>query len=149
VNREIKFRGKSKRTEEWIYGDLIQDLTANRFAIVPQETGDFNYYDYEIIPETRGQYTGETDKNKKEIYEGDLILFQKFANWDDNNEKLKRCLGKVKFLEGCFMWEVIKSSNFNKFFPIHRNEPLNHTCGTWGLEVIGNIYENPELLEDK
>ncbi|EAF4791734.1 hypothetical protein C0U50_02595 [Listeria monocytogenes] len=71
------------------------------------------------------QYTGLKDKNGKKIFEGDV-------GWDEHNE----CYGIVKFEEGKFLyvWENIA-------------EDLQEVAD--GIEICGNIHENPELLEEK
>ena len=118
--REIKFRGKHIETGRWVYGYYV--CTHNRHRIIYEDYEGF-YCEEEVIPETVGQYTGLKDKNGKEIYEGDIILFNNFGD----------TLDKVVYSSGCF-----------------------HTSGRGYLldkireiEVIGNIYENPELLEEK
>lgn len=64
MNREIKFRGKSKRTREWVYGDLLQPTEiCDIYEISNCESIDGTRY--EVIPETIGQYTGLHDKNRK------------------------------------------------------------------------------------
>ena len=93
------------------------------------------------------QFTGLHDKNGKEIYEGDIILFQKFSNWDD--ESMKRHKATVIFKEGCFMWEILEFGKKSVTYYANATEPLRNTNSIWGLEVIGNIYENQELLENK
>ncbi|HBM4033901.1 TPA: hypothetical protein LWL02_002451 [Listeria innocua] len=78
---------------------------------------------YKVRPETVGQYTGLKDKNGKKIFEGDV-------GWDEHNE----CYGVVKFEEGKFLyvWENIA-------------EDLQEVAD--GIEICGNIHENPELME--
>lgn len=72
------------------------------------------------------QYTGLKDKNGKEIYEGDILRHNREAY-----------IGKVWFCDGCFMTDC---EGFG-------NQPMNDLDLGW-IEVIGNIYENPELLKE-
>lgn len=136
MNREIKFRGKGIADNEWYYGDLIQ-----------VESGRVHYFiiqDYEIkeeriklntcaspevVPETVGQHTGLDDKNGKEIYEGDIVqgLFA-----DQEEPEIK---GQVIYSNGQASYIVIASNNDEWELGYLDN-----------LEVIGNIYDNPELL---
>jgi len=74
------------------------------------------------------QYTGLKDKNGDEIYEGDIV---KATSDQYENENF---VGKVIFDEGCFLTWINK----------------NDIRGIWGeddIEVVGNIFENPELLK--
>lgn len=75
------------------------------------------------------QYTGLKDINQKEIYEGDLVKFR-------SQMKKKNLIGEVKYICAGFYVECIKDG------ALHR---LDGDC--YSEEVIGNIYENPELIE--
>lgn len=128
MNREIKFRGKTNEMNSWwTYGNLvICDNGDYQIGNCPKY-GDI-YYRNEVIAETVGQYTGLHDKNGKEIYEGDVV------------EITRPCIlekGEVRFINGCF---TIKSKD--TLLMLYQCEINN-----FKLKVIGNIYENKELLE--
>lgn len=134
--RKIKFRGKSE-DGKWYYE--IYDNKNNPFRIQSVKEihkivfwhslncGIGRWDAVEVIPETIGQYTGLKDKNEKEIYEGDILLW--------HNKKYV-----VKFQNGMFYASV---EEFNK--DIHGGYPLwslvkyhdEQDCGV----IVGNIYE--------
>ena len=81
----------------------------------------------EVIPETVGQYTGLTDKNGKEIFEGDIVKGK------DNSDKDIKVCGYVDFMNGSF---VVAGDLITRYRWVD-----------YELEVIGNIHDTPELLE--
>ena len=122
----IKFRGKSKKTVEWLYGDLIRNVEG-AFAIVPPyEISMNNYYrNYVVDKETIGQYTGLKDKNGREIYEGDILCYRdaKFQT-------------HIVYHNGGFYFSHFGGTTFTA---IGDHEINKYT-------VVGNIYDNKELL---
>ena len=125
--RTIKFRAKAYRVngDIWIYGDLRHHK--GDVCIFKQEgiSGE------QVKRETIGQFTGLLDKNGREIYEGDIIRFvngQKKVNgeWVDNE-----FINTVKYSEGRFYGISGLSKVLNS------------------VEVIGNIYDNPDLITFK
>ena len=126
--REIKYRGLNEETGEWVYGwytKLVEGI--RRFdAIIADVDGELTRF-YIHNKETIGQYTGLHDKNGKEIYEGDLIKYGSDAPLE------------VIYRESCFCYN--QKSRYISRLQIFDN--INK------IEVIGNIHENPELLEGR
>lgn len=132
MGRIIKFRGKTETNfpdnkgnilipkDKWIYGGIVYDV--DRVWI------DMPYYGQILVnKETVGQYTGLKDENEVEIYEGDIVLITRPCILEK---------GEVKFINGCF---AIKSKD--TLLMLYQCEINN-----FKLEIIGNIYDNPELL---
>lgn len=120
--REIVFRGKRTDTGEWVFGYLADEAYIN----------DINTIDLssiEVDPDTVGQYTGLKDRDGKEIYEGDLLLF----------------VGMV--------WEVGYNENLASFVLCTEygigSTPLGEMIRSFDFKISGNIHDNPELLEDE
>ena len=141
--REILFRGKRKDNGEWIEGSLlVLDADSGYYFITePFESAstlpvrDLIYNHTHLVdPETVGQFTGLTNKNGVKIFEGDIVI--------DKEGCLYKVFLQEKYYE--FSFECIKSDN--KFL-------VNAKWALWSLprskdlEVIGNIFDNPELVE--
>lgn len=134
--REILFRGKLKadngehKKDDWVYGDLVRTKDGDTVKT-------FIYGFGEVDPETVGQFVGLTDKNGKRIYEGDIL--------DDT----KGTYGIVKFnpIISCFIGELVDgTSEYLNWAFLNKGDPTRQTQ----LEltsIIGNIYDNPELIE--
>ena len=141
--REILFRGKRIDTGEWVYGVPLIGLTFGVFMVWIESEAKRGRWELslrdvvrqaEVIPETVGQYTGLKDKKGKDIFEGDIA-----------NHKDYECFGKVVFSDDelAFVFLVVTGSN-NKG-PTTEFEWLYEYAD--GLEVIGNVHDNPEVTE--
>lgn len=143
MSREIIFRGKSEVTNEWVYGSLVKVGNESHIAGFDEVDLDGHHLSYcsdrPVFTKqgTIGQFTGLCDNNGKEIYEGDILMC--IGQREDN--KGCKYLRKVLFKNGSFCMSVpeygVNSSLYNHVV----NGKLN-----W--EVIGNIYDNPELMEE-
>lgn len=132
--RKIIFRAKSVEDGKWVYGDLNHTSEFETY-IVPQyrEYGEI-YNDGIMIDEkTVGQFVGLHDKNRKEIYEGDIIkmlrgIYKVVWSISDVSFRLERWITKE---------DGVKEVSFF-ITPYHESY----------VEVIGNIIDNPELIEN-
>ena len=132
--REILFRGIIKNDNsrykrgQWAIGDLVRLQGGN--------DGKPHIYGCgEVFAETVGQYTGELDKNGTKIFEGDIVDVK--YNIDYVGVAKERIgMFRVVFHNGCFMKAKIEGCG------------LYHFISTDEHTVIGNIYDNPELLKE-
>jgi len=128
--REIEFRGKWGSNGKWIYGSLVAKRSGERLISSYNKMLEFegNY----VRPKTVGQYTGMEDKNGNKIFEGDILKSEK--NNPENPHDPFVDIGAIRWQNGCF-W----------FGCIDRIDVMIEA--TEDFEVIGNIHDNPELLE--
>lgn len=140
MNREIKFRGRDKGN--WHYGDLVQEIRHNDNKLFDGTMTHIRNFEYKngsyigdifpVNPNTIGQYTGLHDKNGKEIYEGDIVYCQ---------TKYGKAKAIIKFIDGKFV------AYWNSAITHPQN---GHHIACYDInkkfEVIGNIYDNLELL---
>ena len=123
--REILFRGKDFSgviNHNWCFGSL--DTTENDRAIIIYSDRFGNKCRIFVDPSTIGEYTGLKDKNGKMIFEGDIVTMPKYGSGKHKSV--------VYFKNGKF---AVNGSNYNFKDICPRN-----------MEVIGNIYDNPEFL---
>ena len=145
--REILFRGQTRRYGEkvrlngekiksnWVYGGIFPQNKGGDFAIIYQQEPTIKKYP--VYADTVGQYTGMKDKNGTKIFEGDILILNDMDGskgiyevfWDGNNGKFAIAQnGNRNYVED---FELFERNEYFKLFM-----------------VIGNIYDNPELLEE-
>lgn len=131
--KTIKFRGKSINKGKWLFGDLMHDNIGGIY-IFPIETENL-YKENAVTIRTIGQYTGLKDINGVEIYEGDIIFSKKYD--------CKGVLHKIEYSDenAMFIAKPIQGCDFD-FCQIRQDWILKYE-----KEVIGNIYDNPEILK--
>lgn len=136
--RTIKFRAKSEQGE-WIIGHYVGKPSMDEVCILPFQNVNYHigYINdsecYYCIADTIGQFTGLYDKNGKEIYEGDIL------HLDANNR-----LYEVTFENGMFYasFKECDEGFFGGFLLLTITKDEDLKC-----EIVGNIYDNPELLK--
>jgi len=138
--RTIKFRGKDSNGN-WHYGDL-EHSPIGKFCRI-HEYWDNGLYksQYDVKPATVGQYTGLTDKNGMEIYEGDIVSHPwKDPIFGDLVETGQFVHSTICFNNGAFVVNYRLQGEY-----IYLQDFVRLKC----LEVVGNIHDNPELLGEK
>lgn len=129
--REILFRGKRRDNDEWVYGSL---QVFKGYSIFDKYVWK-NFFT--VNHQTVGQYTGLLDKNGKKIFEGDIISVTGLTpnpTWDYTS-----VTGVVRWTGGAFEVEGVENDDYTPYGWLH------DSCAIC-REVIGNVYDNPELL---
>ena len=125
--REHKNKAKRLDNGEWIEGYYWQNGCGNHFIRVILDCDKIVIQDYEIDPNTLCEFTGLTDKNGNMIWEHDIVAMKAYGGG--------KWYSAVYYHKGKF---AVDGSNY------HFKDLAPST-----YEVIGNIFDNPELLEGK
>ena len=151
MSREILFRGKRTDNGEWVYGGFHKWETRQpcvlgdelkpdeiKYMIIVNSFADWNMprnmQAVEVIPTTIGEYTGLPDKNGRKIFEGDIL---KFTNSDG-----EKSLHIVQWSDEYSGWET---QAIDMKYVAERMDFWDDYQECY--EVIGNIHDNPELME--
>lgn len=146
---KIEFRGKDIKTGEWRYGNIIHSLdtiddfdsiiipkTNNNMFASSDENSDLGFEGwYKIDPKTVGQYTNVNTHQEEKIFEGDIAKTSYIRAYGIAEYATIPIIGVVEFLEG--MWVI--NNRVNDMIPLWSE--------TNEIEILGNIHDNPELLE--
>ena len=154
--REILFRGKLADNGEWVEGFMY----LQHFPLEFRDDFYIRCYDtdYLVIPETVGQFTGLTDRNGKKIFEGDIVRYNTYDDFDcqsvvkfgEYNQdgsageySASKCIGFYVDVDNftCPDWCEYGSNCFSNYLKQQNILEVARYC-----EVIGNIHDNPELL---
>ena len=129
---EILFRGKSIEDNKWVYGDLIREKKS--FSKICTRIYRATNNGQELIDDdskTVGQYTGLKDKNGNKIFEGDIVDFPDRSDSES--------YGVVEYDTNETEFGIVYDSIY---------EGLGRQYHSRDIEVIGNIFDNSELLEE-
>ena len=127
--REILFRGKRKDNSEWVYGNYaVTDNNEKQHFIFQNKA-----FEFEVDPETVGQFTSLTDKNGKKIFEGDIL-----REYHPEQDVI------IEWSDGSFGF---RRANKPKDCVYSTIRYMQNAMSR--LKIIGNIYDNTELLEEK
>ena len=145
--REILFRGQTRRKGEkvridgtpvesnWVYGGIFPNNNDGDFAIIYQQEPEIEKFP--VYSDTVGQYAGLPDKNRKKIFDGDIVNI-----W--GMEPGINGLYKVIYCEKNHTWALERLNNERYlYFTFSDLNGFNETC-----EVVGNIFDNPELFAE-
>lgn len=128
---EILFRGKRINNDEWVEGDLLQNIDCIKIR-EHEKSIKAIAKSFVVYPETVGQYTGLPDKNGKKIFKGDIV-------------KEEDCVhnGEVQIMGD--IWQIDFKDGV--FYAYNKKKGTAFAYWLKTPEVIGNIHDNPELLE--
>ena len=134
--RDILFRGKRTDNGEWVYGLLcrVGDTYAN---IRRMDTAVL----YSVLTNTIGQFTGLTDKNGRKIFEGDILEGIRYGNEER---------AEVLWIDKAASWGIrysFREKNESGYTSWLNSAWFRSINDARAPVVIGNNYDNPELLE--
>lgn len=135
--REILFRGKGTIDGEWKYGYYAGEVCKTPFSPTTKQDNIIQLGSNlwcEVVPDTVGQFTGLTDKNGTKIFEGDIVEYK-------TGDKLR--IGRVFFSDFRASFSVTAGKNGSARI---NNDLFNYIQNGNSVIVIGNIYDNPELI---
>ena len=151
MNREILFRAKRKDNGEWVEGYYCKTRIGNDekpsdVIFVPFKVSRNEEWGWmKVDPDTICRYTGFTDKNGKEIWENDIVRYTfDYPSETATENGLKERISSVFWSEWRGSWSVYADERKGKGM---NNDLFKYARNGNTVEIIGNIFDNPELLE--
>lgn len=156
MNNRYICKAKRKDNGEWVYGyyvfqrkrsgvfgQVISELDCDRHLII-----DLRGNSYEVIPETVGQCTGLTDKNGRLIFTGDVLHIKTGEGWScPVGTDVYYKVVFTEFNRGNATWTQYIGFMAKGLGSVHGLYSIQNIVRSYGAEVIGNIHDNPDLLE--
>ena len=148
--KTIKLRGKGIDNGEWIYG--LPTIRHDNKCFIQEIGSGYGQDGVEIDIKTLGQFTGLQDSKGKDIYEGNIVQYKKSEQ--GKQESFYLCTHEVVFYKGSFgfqEWYTDGNDNLKNrliHHPGHLTIPDIYEI-EFDIEIIGNIHENPELLNQQ
>lgn len=140
MSREILFKAKRIDNGEWVEGYYVYCRKRHYILQVLNKAIGFDEREYEWVevdPDTICQYTGLTDKNGKKIWENDIVKCKKYICGNFGDYCIE--VGYAEMKHGAFGLHRIKNDAYYR--------PFKDWLEDYEYEVVGNIFDNPELLE--
>ena len=151
LDREIKFRGKAEYYNDWLYGNLVQTREKGAY-IFPLDAPD-SVDRYSVLENTVSQYTGLKDKNGNEVYSDHILRYTETIFTDCSETEISEVRDPV----------LIRIINYRPLASVIKPISKGVRAHGWDqetgegiilgdirsedIEIIGSIYDNPELLE--
>ena len=148
MSRINKYRGVCIDYQEWVYGDLMQFSDTSIICVgdISKDSHFKGKCHCDVYPETVGQYVGVHDKSRNEVYEGDILRGFQYPFLSDGEFNYFSVVCWIDDVKGFGMYTVknpksdvcgISDGNTETFYGFNPDD--------W--EVIGNVYENLDLLK--
>ena len=153
--REILFRGKRLDNGEWVDGYLYITHNGEHEISIYNDEVNIERWTHEVDPSTVGQYTGLKDKNGNRIWEGDIFRYTFYRSDDPTATRngLKVRTGRIFWSDWRASFAVTAGRNGSASLNndvtryVRGRQIYEYVRGANTVEVIGNITDNPDLLE--
>lgn len=151
--REIEFRAKTFDTHSWVYGGFWMSKYNphggySRYAYIREETYTWDKIEHRVDPSTLGQYAEQKDRKGNKIFEGDIVEVSITSSDPEGYAPLllDKFIGEVYFDTLTSKFQIVRKTYIKEDNSYEYDQYDLTDCG---VEVIGNIYDNPYLLDEK